>query len=141
MRPSGLVFVRAVATSFQVVRLGGARTKCGYNNDIHDRPFRAHPQRCEHYRANSSQESWFFPGNTWCLQFLCALDLDHRSVSEYDAWLTRVARAARLKKWYGHGRTGRTGAYGHVCRCHGQLLYCRDITNMSIVIMPNNKKN
>ena len=46
-------------------------------------------------------------------QFLCALDLDHRSVSEYDAWLTRVARAARLKKWYGHGRTGRTGAYGH----------------------------
>ena len=104
---------RAVATSFQVVRLGGARTKCGYNNDIHDRSFRAHPQRCEHYRANSSQESWFFPGNTWCLQFLCALDLDHRSVSEYDAWLTRVARAARLKKWYGHGRTGRTGAYGH----------------------------
>ena len=107
-------YSRAVATSFQVVRLGGARTKCGYNNDIHDRPFRAHPQRCEHYRANSSQESWFFPGNTWCLQFLCALDLDHRSVSEYDAWLTRVARAARLKKWYGHGRTGRTGAYGHV---------------------------
>ena len=37
---------RAVASSFQVVRLGGARTKCGYNNDIHDQPFRAHPQRC-----------------------------------------------------------------------------------------------
>ena len=37
-----LATVRAVATSFQVVRLGGART----NNDIHDQPFRAHLQQC-----------------------------------------------------------------------------------------------
>ena len=59
---------------------------------------------------------------SWCLQFLCALDLDHRSVSDYNAWLTRVSHAARLKKWYGHGRTGRTGAYGH------DIYYCSTCT-------------
>ena len=52
---SSLVIIsRAIATSFQVVQFGGACKKCGYNNDIHDQPFRAHPQSrvdtLQHYK-------------------------------------------------------------------------------------------
>ena len=87
---------RAVATSFQVVRLGGARTKCGYNNDIHDRPFRAHPQM----RALSSKLQRQYMVSTVPLR---------TRITFPSMTLGRVARAARLKKWYGHGRS-RTGA-------------------------------